>query len=239
MSVSRRLVGTFGEVLITLGLLLLLFVSWQLWWTDVTANREQSGTVRALERGFGPASEGDVGRSGIADKDTLATLKNVPFGDAFAILRIPRFGADFARPVLQGTDYNTLIEGVGHYAGTAMPGLVGNFAVAGHRTTYGRPLHNIDLLRNGDVIVVETSTSYAVYAVGRHVIVTPDHTEVLAPVPQQPGMKPTKAWMTMTACHPKYSARERWVVFAELVRSIPRSEGLPASLMAVPAGSAA
>jgi sortase A len=226
----RWVVATIGEVLITVGLLLLLFVSWQLWWTDVTANREQVGTVQALERGFGPVQGGAA--------EPLATIKNVAFGEAFAIVRIPRFGAGYARPVLQGVGQDTLTEGLGHYPDTAMPGLVGNFAVSGHRTTYGRPFHNIDLLQKGDVIVVETKASYIVYAVDRHVIVTPDHVEVIAPAPQHPGIQPTQAWMTMTACHPKFSARERYVVFARLVKSIPRSEGLPASYMALPAGAA-
>src|SRR5665647_762408 len=105
---------------------------------------------------------------------TIANASPVPFGEAFAIVRIPRLGADYARPVLEGSDRDTLIKGVGHYVGTAMPGQIGNFAVSGHRTTYGRPLHNIDLLRKGDRIVVETKASYIVYAVDRHVIVTPD-----------------------------------------------------------------
>ena len=235
MRALRWLVGTLGEVLITLGLLLLLFVSWQLWWTDVTANREQAGTIQALERDFGPPERppGPAGRA-----DSLATLKKVPLGEAFAIVRIPRFGADYAKPVLEGSDRDTLIEGVGHYPGTAMPAQVGNFAVSGHRTTYGRPFHNIDLLKKGDVIVVETRAAYVVYAVDRNVIVTPNQVEVIAPVPERPGAQPTEAWMTMTACHPKFSARERLVVFAKLVRSIPRAAGLPASFMAVPAGAA-
>lgn len=228
----RWAVGVLGEVLITVGLLLLLFVSWQLWWTDVTANREQTGTIQALERGFAPGT-------GSTTADPLATLTKVPFGEAFAIVRIPRFGADYARPVLQGTDHDTLTRGLGHYAGTQMPGQVGNFAISGHRTTYGRPLHNIDLLQKGDVIVIETKANYLVYAVSRHVIVTPDRIEVLAPVPQRPGVKPTQAVMTMTACHPKFSARERFVVFADLVRTIPRASGLPASFMVVPAGAVA
>jgi sortase A len=236
-SALRRVVGIFGEVLITVGLLLLLFVSWQLWWTDVTANRDQATTIQVLERGFGQAGAGDVGHGRVVDKNPLATLKSVPFGEAFAIVRIPRFGRDYARPVLQGTDHDTLTRGIGHYSDTAMPGLVGNFAVAGHRTTYGRPFHNIDLLKKGDVIVVETKSDYVVYAVDRQVIVTPDHVDVIAQVPQHPGVKPTQAWMTMTACHPKYSARERYVVFAKLVKRIPRAEGLPASFMAVPAGA--
>jgi sortase A len=228
----RWVVRTLGEVLITLGLLLLLFVAWQLWWTDVAANSAQAVTVQALEKGFGPANLAERGTA-----QPLATLTRVPFGEAFAIMRIPRFGADFARPVLQGTDHDTLTKGIGHYQGTAFPGQVGNFAVAGHRTTYGKPFSNVDLLQKGDVIVVETKASYIVYAVDRHVIVTPDHVDVIAPVPQHPGVQPTQAWMTMTACHPRFSASQRYVVFAKLVKRIPRASGLPASFMAVPAGT--
>ena len=230
----RRLVGGFGEVLITTGVLLLLFVAWQLWWTDVTANREQANTIRSLEQDFG-----DLQHGGLGDTEALATLKNMPFGEAFAIVRIPRFGADYARPVIEGSDRGVLKKGIGHYHGTAMPGQVGNFAVSGHRTTYGRPFHNIDRLRKGDVIVVETKKNFVVYAVDRHVLVRPWQVEVLAPVPQHPGDKPTKAVMTMTSCHPKYSATQRYVTFSHLVKVIPRSDGLPASFMTVPAGAVA
>jgi sortase A len=228
----RWVTRTLGEVLITLGLLLFLFLAWQLWWTDVAANSEQAVTVQALEKGFGPANLAERGTA-----RPLATLTRVPFGEAFAIMRIPRFGADFARPVLQGTAHDTLTKGIAHYQGTAFPGQVGNFAVAGHRTTYGKPFSNVDLLKRGDVIVVETKVSYIVYAVDRHVIVTPDHVDVIAPVPQHPGVEPKQAWMTMTACHPRFSASQRYVVFAKLVKRIPRASGLPASFMAVPAGT--
>lgn len=233
MKALRWVVGTIGELLITLGALLLLFVAWQLWWTDVTANREQAVAIQALERGF----THDATPGPAATPDPLATLKNVPFGEAFAIVRIPRFGADYARPVLQGTDHETLGKGVGHYVGTAMPGEIGNFATAGHRTTYGKPYADIDKLRPGDFIVIETKANYIVYAVQSHVIVTPDHVEVIAPVPQHPGATPTEAWMTMTACHPKFSAQQRYVVFSKLMRIFTRAGGLPASFMAVPAGA--
>ena len=234
MRALRWVVQTLGEVLITIGLLLLLFVAWQLWWTDVTANRDQVATVHSLERGF--SAPGAIEGAHAGGADALATLRKIPFGEAFAIVRIPRFGADYARPVLQSTERDTLMKGIGHYLGTAMPGQVGNFAVAGHRTTYGKPFSNIDLLRKGDVIVVETKVSYIVYAVDRQVIVTPEHMEVIAPVPQRPGAHPTEDWMTMTACHPKYSASQRYVVFARLVKSIRRASGLPASFMAAPPG---
>jgi sortase A len=221
-------VRTLGELFITLSLLLFLFIAWELWWTDVTANREQAVTIHALERGFGPVGQ---------PAEPLATLSKVPFGEAFAIMRIPRFGADYARPVLQGTDHDTLTKGIGHYPGTAFPGQVGNFSVAGHRTTYGKPFSDIELLQKGDVIAVETRASYLVYSVDRHVIVTPDALQVIAPVPQDPGAHPSQAWLTMTACHPRYSASQRYVVFARLVKTLPRAGGLPASYMAVPAGT--
>ena len=224
------MVGTLGELLITVGLLVLLFVSWQLWWTDVTANREHASTIQALERDFGPPGRPSDG--------ALATLKKVPLGKAFAIVRIPRFGDDYAKPIFEGSDRDTLIKGVGHYPGTAMPGQVGNFAISAHRTTYGRPFHNIDRLKKGDVIVVETKTSYNVYTVDRHILVTPNQVEVIAPVPQHPGDQPAQAWMTMTSCHPKFSARQRFVVFSKFVKSIPRADGLPASFMTVPARAA-
>ena len=233
----RWVVGTIGELLITLGVLLLLFVAWQLWWTDVTANREQAVAIQALERGFTHDSYPAESPGPTATPDPLATLKNVPFGEAFGIVRIPRFGAGYARPVLQGTDHQTLGKGIGHYGGTAMPGEIGNFATAGHRTTYGKPYADIDKLRPGDFIVIETKDNYIVYAVQRHVIVTPDHVDVIAPVPQHPGATPTEAWMTMTACHPKFSAQQRYVVFSKLIRIFTRAGGLPASFMAVPAGA--
>jgi sortase A len=222
----RWSLGVVGDLLVTAGALLLLFVAWQLWWTDVTANRVQDGTVHALSRDFAGAPGGAAGEAPAA----------VPFGKAFAIVRIPRFGADYARPVLEGTSPDILQQGVGHYTGTARPGAVGNFAVAGHRTTYGRPFHDIDRLRAGDRIVVETRQAYSVYVVRRHEIVSPTAVQVIAPVPDKPGARPTGRWMTMTACHPKYSAAQRYVVFAELEKTYPRSQGLPAGTLAAPKG---
>jgi sortase A len=228
VKVARWTLGIIGDLLVTAGLVLLLFVAWQLWWTDVTANRAQDATVSALTRDFAaraPASP------------ATEQPKAVPFGNAFAIVRIPRLGADYARPLLEGTSRDILQEGIGHYHGTVLPGAVGNFAVAGHRTTYGRPFHDIDKLRTGDLVVVETRTAYSVYAVQRHEIVVPTHVQVIAPVPDRPGAKPTERWMTMTACHPKYSAAQRYVVFAKLAKTYPHADGLPAGTLAAPKGA--
>ena len=226
MRVWRWSLGIAGDLLVTAGALLLLFVAWQLWWTDVTADRAQGRTVTTLTRDFA-AGSGQAGE----------TPASVPFGRAFAIVRVPRFGADWARPVLEGTSRDVLQQGLGHYVGTAVPGAVGNFAIAGHRTTYGRPFHDIDRLRPGDVVVVETRAAFDVYRVRRHEVVSPTAVEVLAPVPDRPGSRPTARWLTMTACHPEYSAARRYVVFAELDRTYPRAQGLPSGTLAVPKGA--
>jgi sortase A len=226
---ARWTLGIVGDLLVTAGLVLLLFVAWQLWWTDVTANRTQDATVSTLTRDFAAKTP--------AAGSTTEQPKAVPFGKAFAIVRIPRLGADYARPLLEGTSRDILEKGVGHYDGTVLPGAVGNFAVAGHRTTYGRPFHDIDKLRTGDLVVVETKTAYSVYAVKRHEIVAPTDVQVIAPVPDKPGTKPTERWMTMTACHPKYSAAQRYVVFAKLAKTYPHAAGLPAGTLAAPKGA--
>lgn len=227
MRVARWVLGVAGDLMVTAGLLLLLFVGWQLWWTDVTANRTQDATVSTLTRDFAAAAP-----TSPAGQPTAA-----PFGAAFAIVRIPRLGAHYARPLLEGTGRDILQDGIGHYDGTAGPGAVGNFAIAGHRTTYGRPFHDIDKLRSGDLVVVETKAAYNVYAVRRHEIVAPSDVRVIAPVPDKPGAKPTERWLTMTACHPKYSAAQRYVVFAQLVKTYPHAEGLPAGTLAAPKGA--
>ena len=155
-------------------------------------------------------------------------LDGVPKGRAFAIVRIPRLGADYARPVLEGTDHDTLTAGVGHYTGTAMPGAVGNFAVAGHRNqaTFWR----LDELRDGDTIVAESQTAWYVYLVSSTEIVKPTQVEVVAPVPDKPGARPTKAMLTLTTCNPKYNNYQRLIVHGELERSQPRTAGPPVEI---------
>lgn len=222
----RAAVGVLGELLITAGLVILLFVAWQLWWTDVTANRTQSATVERLTEDFREPGPGPDASPTPADPALD--------GDAFALLRIPRLGEDWVKPVLRGTGTETLREGLGHYDDTAAPGEVGNFAVAGHRTTWGRPLHDIERLRAGDRVVVETSAGWSVYDVASHEIVAPTDVAVIAPVPDDPGATPKAAWLTLTTCHPKYSATQRYIVHARLDRSYPRADGPPKDLLAGP-----
>ena len=223
----RRAVGWAGELVITLGVLLLLFVAWQLWWTDVVTDREANRVVAILEQEFARDGTGaPLPASGIPE--------GIGDDGAFAIVRIPRFGADYARPLIEGTGRPVLALGLGHYPGTAGPGQVGNFAVAGHRTTYGRPFHDVDRLRDGDRVVVETAQAVHVYEVTSRAVVRPTDVEVIAPVPDDPGAAPTQALITLTSCHPKYSATDRYVVHGRLVESLPRDRWDPATWLATP-----
>jgi sortase A len=210
VSAIRRAVGVLGELLITAGLVVGLFLAWQLWWTDVAAGNAQSTAVARLAESFEDPTVGPPAGSATESASRPA------LGEATAIIRIPRFGKDWAKPVYEGTGREVLDRGVGHYVTTAQPGEVGNYALAGHRVTYGRPFNRIAELRPGDQIDVQTAAGHFVYLVQDSQVVTPDRTEVIAPVPGRPGEKPSQAWLTLTSCHPQYSAAERYVVHALL-----------------------
>ncbi|WP_380164283.1 class E sortase [Jannaschia sp. R86511] len=229
----RALVRGLGELLVTSGVLVLLFLAYQLWWTDVVGDRAQQRTTDALAQQWGDAAAPETEDAASAEGTTTAeaeqVLADLP-ADVVALLRVPRFGEDYVRPVLEGTTDAVLEDGVGHYDGAALPGEVGNFAIAGHRTTWGAPFNPIAELVEGDAVVVETETEFHVYRVQVTEIVLPTDVRVIAPVPSQPGETPTEEWLTMTSCHPMFSARERYVVHALLEATTPRADGPPDAL---------
>lgn len=218
-------VGLLGEVLVTAGVLVALFAVWQLWWTDVVAERAQARIVADLAWAD---SSPDAPPDASAPPGPPPTLDEPAHATTFATLSVPRWDADLARPVSQGVSRDVLDErGIGHYPGTAMPGAVGNFALAGHRVTYGRPFAAVEELRPGDELVVGTEVATYVYRVTATVVVPPSGTQVLAPVPGDPGARPTVASITLTTCHPMYSARERFVVHGTLDRWSPAGPDAP------------
>ena len=145
---------------------------------------------------------------------------------------MPRWGHDYQQPISEGTNREKVLNvlGIGHYSGTAMPGAVGNFAVAAHRTTYGKPFSRINELQVGDALVARTERTWYVYRVTGYELVRPWQVEVIAPVPGKPGTAPTTAAITLTTCHPRYSARQRYVVHGVLDYWLPVSEGTPVEL---------
>lgn len=237
-TVGGALVSLVAELLIIAGAGTGLYVVWTAWWTDVVAVDTQTHLVQRLEQkhvtGVGTERRGPA--------PVLTEPPNVTA--VFGTMQIPRFGKDYNRPIGEGTDRERVLNtiGLGHYQGTAMPGAQGNFAVAGHRVTYGKPLNQIADLKPGDSIVVRVTDAktkfdnWYVYKVTDSQIVTPDHIETIAPVPNKPGVTPTAddRWLTLTACHPMWSAKERFVTHAKLDYWMPASEGTPKELSETP-----
>ena len=228
-------IGVLGELLITLGVLLLGFLVWQLWWTDVEGDAAQAEIVRDLGYVAPTPSASTATDDGVADPspDEPPVLAEPEHAVSFATLTVPRWQGEPARPISQGTDRPTVLDvlGIGHYEGTAMPGGVGNFALAGHRVTFGKPFNRIEELQVDDPLVVWTSDAWYVYRVTSTEVVTPADVRVIEPVPNQPGVEPTERYITLTTCHPMFSARERYNVHGVLDYWAPTSSGTPAELL--------
>jgi len=216
----RAVIGVVGELLITAGVVVGLFAAYTLFWTGVETQNVQN----ELEDDFAALSSGDVTgndeRSNGSDADQAEAQEEPvaePFpGDAFARLRIPRLGESWSWIVVSGIDLGSLTKGPGHYPDSADPGVVGNFAVAGHRATYGEPFAYIDQLQRGDEILVEHQGKEYRYVVTESFITVPSNTGVLLPTPGQPGVAPTQAVITLTTCHPRWGSTERLIVHGTL-----------------------
>nr|BFF08296.1 hypothetical protein GCM10023233_32650 [Brevibacterium otitidis] len=224
----RASVRTFGELCITAGLVLILFVVWQLWWTDIEANEDNRNLANELTTEWRDNPRNELPE----DPDTPYVGEPADINSAFGIMYIPRFGDDYYRTIAEGVSLEPVLNrmGLGRYPNAAMPGDVGNFAMAGHRVTYGKPLNLIAEIRPGDEAIVQTADGFYTYTFVNFDIVLPDQTEVLAPVPDMPDYKGKDRIMTLTACNPMFSARERYVGYFELSDWRHVSEGPPDSI---------
>ena len=225
-----QITGVIGEIMITLGVLLAAFLVWQLWWTDVVAEQHQREVIAHL--GWQAPATAPL-QPTLPSGPPPVILEPENEGETFATMFVPRWGDDYERPISQGINKKRVLDvlGIGHYPGTAMPGEVGNFAMAGHRNTYGKPFAKMAELQPGDPIVIRTQDTWYIYRVMQDpYVVKPKQVEVIAPVPNQPEATPTKAILTMTACHPIFSARERIIAHAELDYWAPVSAGTPVEL---------
>jgi len=222
---AAHILGTAGRALVAAGVLLLLFVAYQLWGTGLRTAQAQDRLEDDLEQSLAEAAATTSttvatvpgGPPATAPPSTVAPLapEELPVdGAAAGRIEIPAIGLDWV--FVQGVSVDDLKQGPGHYPQTPMPGQAGNAAIAGHRTTYGAPFNRIDEIEAGDEIIVTTVQGRFRYRMTEQRIVDPSDVEVLDPVP---GAN----LLTLTSCHPKYSARQRIIVRAELV-----GEPLPA-----------
>ncbi|MEU0342703.1 class E sortase [Streptomyces bobili] len=238
----RRALWTGAELLVTAGLLGLLLVVHQLWWTNREAREGAERRVEALERQWG-VGEGSgeatpeldqapsgqaTGRPGDPSSRVTSGVAQPPVArpapsQAYAVLVIPRLHV--RAPVAEGTSKRKVLDNgyVGHYAHTQQPGRQGNFALAGHRNTHGEPFRHLDRLKPRDTVVVETADATYTYAVDVVLAQTsPRDTGVIRPVPRSLtvpgyGYDDPGHYLTLTTCTPEYTSRYRLVVWGKLV----------------------
>jgi len=250
---GRTVIRGIGQTLITFGLVCLLFVVYELWVTDLFTAREQSHLSQEIHQQWkdAPTVEPAPAAPGQSAAPFTPAAIEVSVGQPFAVLHIPRLagGDGYSRVVVEGVSQTQLAQGPGHYIGTAMPGEQGNASFAGHRVGRGSPFLDLDKLRPGDPIIVETADAWFTYRVlgdpatgsftgdpsgipGQE-IVLPTQVSVISPTPDGPAGGPaTGAYLTLTTCHPKFSAHQRLIIHARL-------DGAPLSKAAAPNGPAA
>lgn len=224
-------VGVVGELFVTAGVLVLLFLGWQVWLNDLIVGSVQQG-VAAQQSQTWDKGEASVPAPGVRpDPGEPAVLPAQDADVAFGNLIVPRFGADYNRPIAEGVAIDgALADGIGHYPGTQMPGAVGNVALAGHRTGWGQPLGDIANLRVGDSVYIETADGWYRYVFRSLEYVMPTGVSVLDPVPSVPGAAPTDRILTLTSCNPKLTAAERIIMYSVFDTWYPRAGGPPAEL---------
>lgn len=206
-----------GELMITVGILMLLLVVYQLFWTNLQANREQGALKDGLRKQWAVAAP-------------AKNLKPVP-GDAIGLMYFERLGKKWVKPIVEGVGLDDLAKGVGHFPKNAMPGEVGNFAVAAHRATHGEPFKDLDSVRKGDKVIVETRDKWFVYVVDTNFrLVDPNYGSVILPVPEKPGVKATEKLLTLVTCNPRWGSTTRLIYYGHLVSANSKKDGPPAAL---------
>lgn len=241
---ANQVIRVVGELFITLGIVVFLFIGYELWFTGIYTQHAQSQLNKQLQTEWAaplpsstpsptpPVPSGGPTASSVpVAPATAPTVTPIALpGDAIGIIRIPRLGANYGYAIVEGVSTDDLKKGPGHYPGTANPGGVGNFVISGHRTTYLAPFNGLGDMGVGDAIVIETRDTYYTYRVTKTASVLPTDVNVVLPVPGQPRAKPTQALITLTTCNPKYSASHRLIVSGLLESALPKSTGLPPAL---------
>lgn len=236
----RVVVRTFSELCITVGTVIVLFVVYVLFWTGVKADTAMDDQIAQLQEQWSKGSvaagpkeprstaTGAPGNSSGASPEDPAPYKD---GKPFAVMYIPRLGFTWNKPVLEGTKTGTLKKGLGHYASTAQLGQPGNFAVAGHRRTYGDPFKDFPRLRPGDSVVLTDGTTWFTYRIDTKPYKTlPSDIAVIDPVPKKSGYTRAGRYLTLTTCEPEWGHSHRLIVWAHLDSTQPVEAGKPEAL---------
>jgi sortase A len=212
--VQRKLQVT-GWTFIWLSLFVFSYVGYELFVTDWVNSGIQTEAAGGIDEVFERTTIPPVQEVAVAETpDSEERVVEFHDEDApdegveFGVMRVPRIGLEVV--VFSGVAPETLKKGPGYMPGTVLPGQPGNAVISGHRTTYGRPFFDVDQLQPGDRIEIET-------AIGTHVYELREESCIVAPTDVWVADPREGAWLTLTTCNPKFSARERLIVTAELV----------------------
>ncbi|WP_298742870.1 class E sortase [uncultured Microbacterium sp.] len=231
--------GVIGELLITVGVVALLFVAWQMWIGDMIIGGQKHAEADALSQSWMTPAATPTQSASPAPVPTDAPAETVvpvlaqpAHGEQFGVMFVPRFGADWKFTIAAGTTRKDILDlgEIGHYADTAMPGGIGNTVYAAHRWTSGQPFDPIDKLVVGDAIVVQTAEGWYTYRFRTLEYVQDTQVDVLLPVPQQAGVEANGRYLTLTSCAPKLNMLERIIAYAVFDDFTPTAEGPPAAL---------
>jgi len=237
--------SVLGELILTIGILVLLFIGWQVFINNAISAANQTAGAAELSRSWQEEAPAAPTASPSPTQDDAPAeaepgpppvYAGVPaHAEAFATLIVPRFGEGWMRPIAEGVTLDDVlnVHGVGHYPETAMPGAIGNVALAGHRTGWGDTFIDIDKLDVGDPIFIETAEGWYRYEFRSHEYVLPTRVDVLAPVPRAPDVAPTDRILTLTSCNPLHSVSERIIAYSVFDRWYPRADGPPAEIAAM------
>ncbi|MEV5949581.1 class E sortase [Streptomyces sp. NPDC051993] len=225
----RILVRSFSELCITVGTLIVLFVVYVLYWTGVKADSAASDQMSGLQQQWAQSPPPRPAAPQKAARPPAPAAYTE--GRSFAVMYVPRLGRDWHKPVLEGTAVKDLQKGLGHYANTARLGQQGNFAVAGHRRTYGDPFKDFPELRPGDAVVLRDDTTWYTYRIDNVPYRTvPSDVGVIDPVPAKSPFRSPGRYLTLTTCDPEWGSSHRLIAWAHLDSTLPVTQGKPTAL---------
>ena len=228
-----RLVGILGEVLMTIGVIILLYLAWQLWVNNAILAEEQHKVSEKLSKEWATDIDRTLTPIVAEDFGPAPEFGGVGEGQNFATIYIPRLGPDSTRVVANGIDLATILDKgyYGHYPETQWPGQPGNFALAVHRTGDGSPFADSNKLAPGDKIYVETAEGFYTYAFRNYEYVIPTRVDVLLPQPSVSSESIGQNIITITTCNPLLGDAERMIVYGVLESWRPQSAGPPPAMV--------
>ena len=236
-----RFTGFAGEVMLTIGALMALFLAWHLVWNDAIQGARQNDSALNQARQWKAPTPYESEEATEAPPAVLQPSNELPpvtaspaAGETFALLYVPRFGANYVRSIAEGVDLETVLNsrtiGVGRYLESEQLGETGNFALAAHRNSFGAAFGEIGELRVGDRIYIEVPEGWHSYKFRNLEYVWATEVDVLNAFPRMSRPASESRIITLTSCHPKFSEAERVIAYGLYEGWYPRANGAPTEI---------